>query len=165
MDDFQLYDEVLTTEQISFLYNNPGSVIGTPADDFNAYISDPALGLDPGERGFDQDPDGDNLANGLEAWFSTHPGEFNPGLASLSTDGTVSTFTHPQNETRPTDVIGFYQWSPNLTDWYAGDGVDGPPSGSTVAFSAETIGTTTTVTATASEALDTLFLRAGVAQP
>jgi len=31
MDDFQLYDEVLTTEQISFLYNNPGSVIPEPS--------------------------------------------------------------------------------------------------------------------------------------
>jgi hypothetical protein len=30
LDDFQLYDEVLTTEQISFLYNNPGSVIPEP---------------------------------------------------------------------------------------------------------------------------------------
>ena len=31
LDDFQLYDEVLTTEQISFLYNNPGSVIPEPS--------------------------------------------------------------------------------------------------------------------------------------
>ncbi|MDT8390995.1 MAG: LamG-like jellyroll fold domain-containing protein [Lentisphaeria bacterium] len=30
LDDFQLYDEVLTSEQISFLYNNPGSVIPIP---------------------------------------------------------------------------------------------------------------------------------------
>jgi hypothetical protein len=31
LDDFQLYDEVLTSEQISFLYNNPGSVIPEPS--------------------------------------------------------------------------------------------------------------------------------------
>lgn len=30
LDDFQLYDEVLTSEQITFLYNNPGSVIPVP---------------------------------------------------------------------------------------------------------------------------------------
>ncbi|MFK7790972.1 MAG: LamG-like jellyroll fold domain-containing protein [Phycisphaeraceae bacterium] len=30
LDDFQLYDEVLTTEQIASLYNNPGSVIPEP---------------------------------------------------------------------------------------------------------------------------------------
>ena len=50
LDDFQLYDEVLDQSQISFLYNNPGSVIGTPIDDFAAYISDPAFGLDPAEQ-------------------------------------------------------------------------------------------------------------------
>jgi hypothetical protein len=31
LDDFQLYDEVLTTEQISYLYNNPGSAIPEPS--------------------------------------------------------------------------------------------------------------------------------------
>jgi hypothetical protein len=31
IDDFQLYDEVLTSQQISFLYNNPGSVIPEPS--------------------------------------------------------------------------------------------------------------------------------------
>lgn len=30
LDDFQLYDEVLTSDQITFLYNNPGSVIPIP---------------------------------------------------------------------------------------------------------------------------------------
>jgi len=162
LDDFQLYDEVLDPSQLAFLYNNPGSVIGTPINDFETYISDPAFGLDPGKRGFADDPDGDNLANGLEAWFGTHPGEFDAGVTITFTNGTITTFTHPQNETRPADVSGFYEWSPNLTDWYAGDGVDGPPSGPTVTFSAESIGTTTTVTATASEPLDRIFLRAGV---
>lgn len=31
IDDFQLYDEVLTQSQISFLFNNPGSVIPEPS--------------------------------------------------------------------------------------------------------------------------------------
>ncbi len=31
LDDFQLYDGVLTTSEIQFLYNNPGSVIPEPA--------------------------------------------------------------------------------------------------------------------------------------
>jgi hypothetical protein len=48
--------------------------------------------LDPAEQGFVLDPDGDRLANGLEAWFGTHPGEFTPGLAGLATDGTITSF-------------------------------------------------------------------------
>jgi hypothetical protein len=28
---------------------------------------------------------------------------------------------HPQNENPPSDLAGFYQWSPNLVDWYAGE--------------------------------------------
>jgi MYXO-CTERM domain-containing protein len=31
LDDFQLYDEALTTTQIQYLYNNPGSVVPEPA--------------------------------------------------------------------------------------------------------------------------------------
>ena len=153
---------MLTTEQISFLYNNPGSVIGTPIDDFDAYISNPSFGLTVGEQGFAQDPDGDGLANGLEAWFGTHPDEFNAGLGNLASDGTTTTFTHPQNETRPADIVGFYEWSPNLLDWYAGDGVDGPPAGPKVIFSVATSGTTTTVTATADGPVPQIFFRARV---
>jgi alpha-tubulin suppressor-like RCC1 family protein len=162
LDDVQIYDELLTPGQIASLYHNPGSVIVNPLDGFAAFVSDPAFGLDPGQQGFIQDPDGDGLANGLEAWFGTHPGEFDPGLSSPSTNGTVTIFTHPQNETRPANIVGFYEWSPNLLDWYAGDGVDGPSGGQTVFIAPVTAGTTTTVTATASHTMKRIFLRAGV---
>ena len=134
-------------------------IVGT---DFSNWIGGfPGLG---GQTGFTDDPDGDRLANGLEAWFGTHPGEFNTGLADLTADGATTTFTHPRNANPPGDVTGFYEWSLNLADWYAGDGVDGPPGGPTVTMSPNPIGATTTVTATASEALGKLFLRAGVVQ-
>jgi hypothetical protein len=68
---------------------------------------------------------------------------------------------HPQNENPPSDLAGFYQWSPNLVDWYAGDELEGPAGGPTVTISPNTVGTTT-VTVTASEVLGSLFLRAGV---
>jgi hypothetical protein len=132
------------------------------SEDFGSWISDPSFGLDPAEQGFALDPDGDRLANGLEAWFGTHPGQFNAGVAGLSTDGTTTTFTHPQNDDPPTDLTGFYQWSLNLADWHASG--SGPGGGPIVTLVPNTVGTTTTVTATASEALNSLFLRAGVMQ-
>jgi hypothetical protein len=131
---------------------------------FSSWISDPAFGLDPADRDFNDDPDGDDLANGLEAWLGTNPGQFSAGLSGPSTDGTTTTFNHPQNANPPSDLTAFYQWSPNLIDWYASDGADGPVGGPTVTAVPDTVGTTTTVTTTASEPTGRLFLRAGVAQ-
>jgi len=114
------------------------------------------------ETELDDDPDADGLGNGLEAWFGTHPGERNSGLALGSTVGLVTTFTHPQNATPPDDLTGYYEWSPDLTDWFTTG--TGPSGEATVTFSASTSGSTTTVTATASEAMERIFLRVGVTQ-
>jgi len=118
----------------------------------------------PADQDFDDDSDNDNLSNGLEAWFGTHPGEFNAGLANVSTTGNVTTFTHAQNTTVPDDLTGYYEWSPNLTDWYDGDGIDGPGEGTTVTIVPSTSGASTTVTATVTGAYERIFLRAGVNQ-
>ena len=120
------------------------------------------FGLDPADQDFDDDPDLDRLSNGLESWLGTHPGQYDAGLADLATDGTTTTFSHPQNDDPPSDVSGYYEWSQNLSDWY-GSG-SGPGGGPTVSFVPNTVGTTTTVTAAASEALEQLFLRVGVVQ-
>lgn len=133
-----------------------------PTISFNSWISNPNFGIDPAKRGFEDDPDLDGIANGLEAWFGTNPGQFNSGLTGLDHNGFISTFTHPQNDDPLTDVVGFYRWSPNLVDWY-GSG-SGPGTGPVVTLEPVTIGTSTTVTATASEALERLFLRAEVMQ-
>jgi hypothetical protein len=130
-----------------------------PGNDFSSYID--GFGLDPADKGFDADPDLDGLANGIEAWFGTHPGQANPGLAGLATVGGSFTFTHLRNPEPPVDVTGFYQWSQNLANWYAGDGADGPAGGPVVNIVATPQGAFTAVTATPSSAMDRLFLRAG----
>ena len=144
-------------------YDNVRLVAATqaPANTFNTWISNPAFGLALADQGLADDPDGDGIPNAIEAWFGTHPGQFNSGLAHLTTRGLTTTFTHPQAELPPSDVSGIYQWSPDLVDWYAVDGIDGPPGGRTVIMIPSTAGTTTTVTVTvtASGALERLFLR------
>jgi autotransporter-associated beta strand protein len=133
-----------------------------PNNDFTAWISNPAFGLSAGDQGFDADPDGDHLTNGVEAWFGTHPGESNAGIIGITGDGATTTFTHPQNTNPPDNISGSYRWSPDLVSWYSADGLDGPPGGATVTATPITAGTTTTVTATSSSPLPRLFLRAEV---
>ena len=138
------------------------SIVAALINGFANWID--GFGLDPDDKGFDADPDGDNLANGLEAWFGTHPGQFSSGLANVSSTGLTTTFTHPQNTSPPDDLTGHYEWSPNLTDWYPSG--DGPSGGPVITFTTSTSGSTTTVTATASasEGTERIFLRAGVSQ-
>jgi alpha-tubulin suppressor-like RCC1 family protein len=137
---------------------------GDPPDNFGDWIANPDFGLDPGDRDFGDDPDGDRLANGLESWLGTHPNDFNPGLTGLASDGTRTILTHPRNENPPGDVSGFYEWSLDLIEWFAGDGMDGPPAGPTVTITAGINGASTIVTATTSEIRGLLFLRLGVRQ-
>ena len=136
-----------------------GSDTGGASGTFASWIDGYEVG---GLTGFGDDADGDNLDNGLEAWFGTHPGEFSQGLTGLSSDGITMTVDHPQNENPPSELNAFYEWSPNLLDWY-GSGI-GPAGGATVTIVPVTTGNSTTVTATASEALTQLYLRIGVMQ-
>lgn len=138
--------------------------IDSSPPDFATWIASPGFGLAPAEQDLTDDPDGDFLTNGLEALMGTHPGQRNAGLIALSSDGTNSTFEHPRNESLPSDLRGIYQWSPNLSDWFAADGVDGPPGGPTVTMTTTPNGPTTTVTASASGALPLMFVRVGVTQ-
>jgi len=132
------------------------------ASDFSFWIGEyPGVGALTGLR---DDPDGDGIPNGIEAWFGTHPNETSGGLANVATNPTNTTFTHPQNTTSPRDLSIFYEWSNNLVDWYACDGVEGPLGGGTVSISSGTVNNTTTVTATPSGPMNQLFLRAAVLQ-
>ena len=126
------------------------------ANSFDNLMIDHQLGV---ESGMDDDPDGDRLPNALEAWFGTDPLEFSSGIANLSTNGTVITFSHPVSDRLPDDLVGSFQWSMNLSDWYDCDGLDGPLTGQRVTAGSQTQAEISTVTLTASQAMGCLFLR------
>ena len=159
---------VLAGAVITDLAGNPLDTSSAILDDTTIQVFIPndygnwidGFGLAPAQKDFTADPDGDGIANGLESWFGTSPAEHSTGLMLHAADGLTATLTHPINPDPPDDVEGFYQWSPDLTAWYP-DG-HGPEGGATVSFDAVTIGDTATVTATASEELERLFVRAGV---
>ncbi len=138
-------------------------------NNYDSWIGDPALGIAPANRGFDLDPDNDGLSNGVEAWFGTDPRASNPGLAELAASGLTTTFRHPRNSLAPSNLTGSYEWSTDMANWYAGNGIAGPPGGPTVTIVASpsqttTTVTATTVTATSSQPMPRLFLRARATQ-
>lgn len=117
------------------------------------------VALDPQPADLNSDPDGDGLPNAIEAWLGTNPNVGDIGLTNASSDGLTFTFEHPRNANAPAGLSGTYQWSTNLTDWYEGDGVDGPENGPTVTVSSAENAASTSVTATASEPLPRLMIR------
>jgi hypothetical protein len=152
IDDFRIYDTVLTPAQIQSLAN-------PVAETFADWIGGYELGEFDGP---DDDPDGDGIQNGVENFFGTHPGEFSEGIIAGETDGNTFAFTHPRNATPAADLRAAYRWSTNLTDWYAGDNLDGP-GGLTVAIVPGSAGLpVTTVTATSSQAVPGLFFKVEV---
>lgn len=114
--------------------------------------------------GVNEDADADGIENGIENYFGTAPDAFSQGLLSGTKSGNAFTFSHPQNAAPASDLTPAYRWSTDLVNWYDGDGADGPGGGPTVTATPNTVGGTTTVTATTSESLPKLFLRVQVTQ-
>jgi hypothetical protein len=153
-----------TLDAVSF---QTGTAAVNPATDFlilpdtqnySGWIAGFPVG---GATGFEVDADGDGLNNGLEAFMGTNPSTPAHGALTLvSTNGTVTTFTHPQASTALSDVTGSYEWSPDLSNWYAGNGIAGPGGGATVNIPTVTpVNGIATVTATASQPMARIFIR------
>lgn len=85
-----------------------------------------------GQNGFNDDPDGDGNANGIENYFGTHPGIKSPGLTILNSSPGSFTFTHPLNANPATNVIGSYRWSTDLQTFH--DGGQANAEGTIVSF-------------------------------
>ncbi|MCH7229006.1 alpha/beta hydrolase [Haloferula sp. A504] len=135
------------------------------ANTFRNWIS----GYDAGnEPGFDDDPDGDGRANGLENFFGTDPVVADAaGLNPVSLNPQSGTFTHPQSEAPAEDLVVTYQWSDNLSTFL--DHGETNAAGTRVTFSSQTHSPapgTTTVIATISGPMnpDHLFFRLKVLQ-
>ena len=140
-------------------------ITGTTGETFADWIADPAFGIAEEDQGPNDDPDGDGIANAVENFFGSHPGEFSQGLLAGTQSGNSFTFTHPQNASPASDLTPTYRWSTNLTDWYVGDNLDGPGGGLTVNIVPAPVGPpVTTVTATASQPVPRLFVRVDVAE-
>lgn len=121
---------------------------GILADNFTSWISGFEVG---GDTGFNADPDGDGLVNGLENYFGTDPSNNSVGMLADSPNISAGTFTfsHPINSTPSSDITAVYKWSKDLTTFYADGATD--PEGTSVSFaqgvpSDGRVGVTATIT-------------------
>ena len=93
------------------------------ATDYAAWIGGfPGVGA---MTGFDEDPDGDGIENGVENFLGTAPDIFNAGLTIAGSTASSVTVTHTQTNDPASDVTGGYEWSSDLASWNASGATDG----------------------------------------
>ena len=116
--------------------------------------------------GFNDDPDGDGIPNGLENFFGTNPGIFSHGVLAGAKNSNTFTFTHPQNATPAADVSAAYCWSKDLATFHTAGTTD--PNGSTVELASQpntpTPGTTTVTATVTGTPAARLFVKVVVTQ-
>jgi hypothetical protein len=151
IDDFRIYDVVLTPGEIQTLAT-------AASDTFAAWIGGFDVG---GQTGLDDDPDGDGIDNGVENFFGTDPDDFSQGLIAVSKSGNNFTFAHPQG-TLASDLTATYRWSTDLLTFHDANQNVG---GTTVTFTPSvTPGSTTVVATIAGMPLERLFVVVRVTQ-
>ncbi|WP_018968706.1 NPCBM/NEW2 domain-containing protein [Rubritalea marina] len=138
-------------------------LVANAAETFNDWGFESGLDDTAGkESGFDKDPDKDGLDNGVEAWFGTDPLVAGNTFTTVEVNSGNLSFQHMQNDVVLDGVNGSYEWSTNLGDWYAADGVDGPGGGSTVTVVPTTLNGVTTAAVSTSLAQEKIFIRVKV---
>ena len=121
---------------------------GGGGNDFSDWIN----GYSLTDTSFNGDSDGDNLGNGIEAFFGTAPDIANAGLAQVSQSGAMTSFTHPVAEPPLGNVTGSYEWSIDLVNWHPSGTVSntsvtiaaGAPVNGTTTVTADSTGSTVT---------------------
>ena len=89
----------------------------SPANTFATWIAGyPALGS---ATGFNDDPDGDGIPNGLENFFGTDPTRAAAGVTHITSTGTALKFRHTRSNTVASNVTAVYQWSSDLVNWFS----------------------------------------------
>ncbi len=120
-------------------------------------ISDPAM------ANFDQDPDGDGLTNGTEAYFGTNPNNHdNLPQISGTFDNNNLTIAHPINPNLPNDIQATYEWSLDIENWYPSGA--GPVGGPTVTFNSTENNNSISVSAASTSSNQKFFFRIRVTQ-
>jgi len=108
------------------------------------------------------DSDDDGLPNAIEAYFGTDPNAFTQGPCIESVDDATSILTYSINTNAPSDLTVSYQWSQNLADWFACDGVETSPSGGTVTATPLASGGVMNVNLVSNAPMTKLFFRVAV---
>ena len=143
---------------------------GVSPNSFASYISSPAFGIVPGERGLGDDPDLDGKSNGLENFYGTNPGvSEDSGMSAIgaATGGSDTVaFTHPQAAIHADDISASYEWSTDLLTYFADGSSDG--MGTTLSFSTQfdtpVVGMTTVTATITGATFNRFFVRLTVTQ-
>jgi len=108
--------------------------------------------------GFEDDADGDGLANGIENFLGTPAAISNPGLSQVSSSPGILVFRHSRSNTPAADASTSYEWSADLAQWHS--------SGTTANSTTVTIGTETIVesSAPANDLIEVTATVTGVSQ-